>query len=52
MTLARITPKIGPYPELHSFRCDSCQEVVTIENEESGAARNDASEKAANLVKS
>jgi predicted RNA-binding Zn-ribbon protein involved in translation (DUF1610 family) len=29
MKLARITPKIGPHPNLLSFKCDNCGEVVT-----------------------
>jgi len=31
MTLARTTPKIGTWPELQTFRCDSCEHVVTRE---------------------
>jgi len=31
MTLARITPKVGGIPALHTFRCDPCGHVVTEE---------------------
>ena len=31
MTLAKITPKLGGLPELHTFRCEGCGEVMTDE---------------------
>jgi hypothetical protein len=31
MTLVRITPKIGALPELRSYRCGECEEVITVE---------------------
>jgi uncharacterized Zn finger protein len=30
MRLARVVPKLGPHPELRSFRCGSCGEIRTI----------------------
>lgn len=36
MTLVRITPKTGPLPELHTFRCEGCRHVVTREKMSSG----------------
>jgi hypothetical protein len=30
MALARIVPKLGPYPELRSFKCRDCGEVETL----------------------
>jgi predicted RNA-binding Zn-ribbon protein involved in translation (DUF1610 family) len=32
MKLARIIPKLGGLPELRTFQCASCGEVVTIEH--------------------
>ena len=29
MALARVLPKLGPYPELRTFRCEACGEVDT-----------------------
>jgi len=29
MHLARVLPKLGAFPELHTFRCLSCGEVDT-----------------------
>ena len=29
MQLARVTPKLGPHPDLLTFRCDACGEVMT-----------------------
>lgn len=29
MRLARVTPKLGPHPDLLTFRCDGCGEVMT-----------------------
>lgn len=29
MQLARVTPRLGPHPDLLTFRCDACGEVVT-----------------------
>jgi hypothetical protein len=31
MALVRITPKLGGLPELHTFRCEECGEVMTNE---------------------
>ena len=33
MALARVTPKLGGLPELHTFRCEECGEVETYEVE-------------------
>jgi len=33
MRLARITPALAHHPELHSYECLSCREVVTVEVE-------------------
>jgi predicted RNA-binding Zn-ribbon protein involved in translation (DUF1610 family) len=33
MILARTTPKVAAFPELHTFRCLSCGDVRTIEQE-------------------
>jgi hypothetical protein len=33
MALARIFPKIGGFPELRSYRCVVCDEVLTLEHE-------------------
>jgi hypothetical protein len=29
MSLARVLPKFGPYPELRTFKCEVCREVDT-----------------------
>jgi hypothetical protein len=34
MTLARRIPKVGPHPELLTFRCDTCGHVMTREAEQ------------------
>jgi len=34
MALARTTPKIGGLPELRTYRCIVCEEVMTIEHED------------------
>jgi len=31
MKLVRSSPKVGPFPELLTYRCDQCGEVETIE---------------------
>ena len=31
MRLARVTPAVAGHPELHSFECDGCGEVLTSE---------------------
>jgi hypothetical protein len=31
--LVRTFPKIGGFPELRSYRCIVCEEVVTVEGE-------------------
>jgi hypothetical protein len=31
MSLARRIPKVGPHPELQTFRCDHCGHVLTRE---------------------
>ena len=33
MKLARIIPKLGGLPELQTFQCIDCEEVVTIEKD-------------------
>jgi hypothetical protein len=32
MTLARLIPKLHVLPELRSYQCQSCDEVVTVEH--------------------
>jgi hypothetical protein len=44
MALARVLPKLGPYPELRTFRCETCGEVDTqafgmLQMGEQGASR-------------
>jgi hypothetical protein len=35
MTLARVAPKVGALPEMETFKCGDCAEVLTrIEGEE------------------
>jgi len=29
MSLARVTPKLGPHPDLFTFECGGCGEVLT-----------------------
>ncbi len=29
MALARVVPKLGPHPELRTFRCEACRSVET-----------------------
>jgi hypothetical protein len=31
MRLIRVLPAVAGHPELHSFKCDGCGEVVTTE---------------------
>jgi transposase-like protein len=31
MTLVRTFPKMGGFPELRSYRCTACEEMVTVE---------------------
>jgi hypothetical protein len=31
MPVARVTPGVATFPELHTFRCDECGHVETIE---------------------
>jgi len=31
--LVVTTPRVGPFPELHTYRCAECGHVVTIEAE-------------------
>jgi hypothetical protein len=31
--LVAVTPRLGPYPELLTFRCRDCNEVFTSPNE-------------------
>jgi hypothetical protein len=31
LELVGTTPRVGPYPELKTFRCNRCGEVVTLE---------------------
>jgi len=33
LELVGNTPRVGPYPELKTFRCNRCGEVVTVESE-------------------
>jgi hypothetical protein len=35
MVLARIFPRFSPHPELRTFQCIDCGQMVTIEIEES-----------------
>jgi hypothetical protein len=30
MRLAGVVPKLGPHPELRSFKCDNCDHVRTV----------------------
>jgi hypothetical protein len=32
MALARLWPKVVGFPELRSYRCVVCEEVVTVEH--------------------
>ena len=34
MRLVRITPKVGPHPELQTFRCKDCGHVSTKEDDD------------------
>lgn len=36
MRLARITPKFGGLPELQTFDCHECREVLTFERGDEG----------------
>jgi hypothetical protein len=31
LDLVSKTPRVGPYPELKTFRCVRCGEIITIE---------------------
>jgi hypothetical protein len=31
MKLVKTIPRIGSYPELHTYRCEECRKVETIE---------------------
>jgi len=31
LQLVSKTPRVGPYPELRTFRCSTCGDVVTVE---------------------
>jgi hypothetical protein len=31
MRLSRVMPAVAGHPELHSFECDACGEVLTTE---------------------
>jgi len=31
MTLVRVTPGLGAFPELRTYRCDCCGAVETVE---------------------
>jgi hypothetical protein len=31
MQLSRVTPAVAGHPELHSFKCGACGEVLTAE---------------------
>ena len=33
LELVASTPRVGPYPELKTFRCTGCGAVVTIESD-------------------
>ena len=33
LELVGTTPRVGPYPELKTFRCSHCGEVVTMESD-------------------
>lgn len=37
MKLIRATPKVGPHPELLTYRCARCGEVQTIERPDDSA---------------
>ena len=34
MILERTTPKVGPFPELWTYRCGHCGDVHTVERDE------------------
>jgi len=31
LELVGMTPRVGPYPELKTFRCRNCGEIFTLE---------------------
>lgn len=33
LELVGSTPRVGPYPELKTFRCNRCGEIVTVESD-------------------
>lgn len=33
LELVGTTPRVGPYPELKTFRCSRCGEIVTVESD-------------------
>ena len=33
LELVGKTPRVGPYPELKTFRCSACGEVSTVESD-------------------
>lgn len=33
LELVGETPRVGPYPELKTFRCRRCGEIVTVESD-------------------
>jgi hypothetical protein len=33
LELVGNTPRVGPYPELKTFRCNRCGEIVTVESD-------------------
>jgi hypothetical protein len=38
MRLVRTVPKAGPWPELRTFQCADCEDVVTVEITSNGDA--------------
>ena len=33
LELVASTPRVGPYPELKTFRCTGCGAIVTVESD-------------------
>jgi hypothetical protein len=33
LELVGKTPRVGPYPELETYRCRSCGEILTVESD-------------------
>lgn len=33
LALVASTPRVGPYPELKTFRCTGCGAIVTVESD-------------------